>query len=213
MEEVDFIKLREEVLPKIKEGNVCPYTYRAMYRADNFPAMVRVLRENMVYLLRTGSQWGVSYLKELYSRFRDEFNRNGFYMNEDAAAGTVLSTGSSHVKVSGSVELFALESSVYEAEGHVRVFATDSSKGTVTDRVRVNMDGDSVCTARGFSEISASGNSRVIADGAVTVWAGGNSEVTALCWKKITAFGNSRVQGPMRRNIEIKENSVLELMK
>jgi hypothetical protein len=155
---------REEIIDLCKENSACKEEFKKLVSAETEEGFCTVLKDNFHWCVKNNVV-----TEQTVTKYKEIFNRNSIYCNEDVKNGYLIVTGNSEVFAYGKSE----------------VIARDNSKVHVRD--------NSVVYATGNSKVSARGNSKVFAYENSVVFAHENSKVYAHENSEVRARGNSEV--------------------
>ena len=159
-----FEEFKDIILERARLAEACREQYGRAYRAEDFPQLMEVIRDNF--------RWAVGHSVidgDLIDTYRDEFNAGRIWHNENVTDGFLIATDRSTVKAYGSSTVKAYGSSTVEAYG------------------------SSTVEAYGSSTVEAYGSSTVKAYGSSTVKAYGSSTVKATDRSTVKAYGSSYI--------------------
>ena len=117
-----FEEFKDIILERAREAEACREQYGRAYRAEDFPQLMEVIRDNF--------RWAVEHSVidgDLIDTYRDEFNAGRIWHNENVTDGFLIATDRSTVKAYGSSTVEAYGSSTVEAYGSSTVEAYDRS--------------------------------------------------------------------------------------
>jgi len=163
---------REEIIRLCKENSACKPEFKKLVSAETEEDFCNVLKDNFHWCVENNVV-----TESIVTKYKEIFNCNSIYGNENVEDGYLIVTGNS--------EVYAYSNSEVHARGNSVVYAYDNSK--------VYTRGNSKVYAYGNSEVIARDNSVVIARGNSKVYAYGNSEVHAYDNSEVHAYDNSEV--------------------
>jgi len=160
---------REEIIDLCKENSAGKAEFKKLVSAETEELFCTVLKDNFHWCTENNVV-----TESIVTKYKEIFNRNSIYCNEDVKDGYLIVTGKSKVHATGN--------SVVYAYGNSKVSAYEKSK--------VYARGNSEVYAHGNSEVRAYGNSKVFAYENSKVYANGNSKVFAYENSKVLDFRN-----------------------
>jgi hypothetical protein len=160
-----YEKFREEIIRLCKENSACKTQFKKLISAETEEGFCTVLKENFHWCVENNVV-----TEHTVTKYKEIFNRNSIYCNEDVENGYLIVTGNSKVRASGNSEVHAYDYSVVHASDNSEVHASGNSKVYAT--------GNSKVYARDNSEVHAYENSVVIAFDNSKVFVYGNSKLT-----------------------------------
>ena len=169
-----FEEFKDIILERARLAEACREQYGRAYRAEDFPQLMEVIRDNF--------RWAVTHKVvdgDLIDAYREEFAAGKIWHNEDVRDGYLLATGNSTVEATGSSTVNAYGNSTVNAYGNSTVEATGNSTVEAYGSSTVNAYGNSTVKAYGSSTVNAYDSSTVNAYGNSTVKAYGNSYITS----------------------------------
>ena len=117
-----FEEFKDIILERARLAEACREQYGRAYRAEDFPQLMEVIRDNF--------RWAVGHSVidgDLIDTYRDEFNAGRIWHNENVTDGFLIATDRSTVKAYGSSTVEAYDRSTVEAYGRSTVKAYGSS--------------------------------------------------------------------------------------
>ena len=183
-----FEEFKDIILERARLAEACREQYGRAYRAEDFPQLMEVIRDNF--------RWAVTHKVvdgDLIDAYREEFAAGKIWHNEDVRDGYLLATGNSTVEATGNSTVEATGNSTVEATGNSTVEAYGNSTVKAYDSSTVEAYGNSTVKATGSSTVKAYDSSTVKAYGNSTVKATGSSTVEAYGNSTVKATGNSYI--------------------
>ena len=117
-----FEEFKKIILERARAAEACREQYGRAYKAEDFPQLMEVIRDNFHWATRHTVIDG-----DLIDTYKEEFNEGKIWHNEDVRDGFLLAYGSSTVRAYGSSTVEAYGSSTVRAYGSSTVEACDSS--------------------------------------------------------------------------------------
>lgn len=184
------------------ERSACKDGYAAMLKAQSYPELLRVWRDNWQDIV--GSKFLdiiKSELQEYYIEDREEFHRAGFFFNESADRGICLITDvpDMTVTISGACECYVEGYAHIIAEGVSKVWNKSADAdiilqgystgyiyaGSLTIRERATAHTSVDCECYGSARVFVFGDAVLTTHGHRRIFAGGNSKVNSFTFNQI----------------------------
>ena len=105
-----FEEFKKIILERARAAEACREQYGRAYKAEDFPQLMEVIRDNFHWATRHTVIDG-----DLIDTYKEEFNEGKIWHNEDVRDGFLLAYGSSTVRAYGSSTVEACDSSTVRA--------------------------------------------------------------------------------------------------
>ena len=178
-----FKEFKDIILNKAKEESACKGQYQRALKSGTFEDLISIIKDNF--------QWSINHKiidPILIKEYKQEFNGNGIWCNENICNGFLLATDNATVK----------------AYGNATVRATDNATVEATDNAAVRATGNATVRAYGNATVEATDNATVKAYGNATVEAYGNATVEA--------YNNAYIYSYYIIECKLKDNAVYRLI-
>lgn len=183
-----FIDLKNEIVARAKTAKACSDEYKRAIQSNSYSELMTVIKDNFNFAVKNKV-----IDKDLIESWKEHFNANKIYCNENVSNGYLLAYGDSTVEAHGRSTVIAYGNSTVKSYGSSKVIAYDNSTVGAYSSSNVEARGNSTVKAYYYSTVGAYGDSTVIAQGRSTVKAYGNSTVGAYGSSTVEAHDNSKV--------------------
>jgi hypothetical protein len=197
-----YEKFREEIIQLCKENSDCKEEFKKLVSAETEAGFCTVLKDNFYWCVENNIV-----TEQTVTKYKEIFNRNSIYCNEDVENGYLIVTGKSKVHAICNSKVYARGNSKVYARGNSKVYATGKSVVYAYENSRVYAHGNSKVYAYDNSEVIAIDNSEVSVNDNSVVYAYDNSEVIAYDNSEVRARGNSEVYARGNSVVYAYENS------
>ena len=194
-----FEEFKTTILERAKKECACKEQYSRALKSDTFEDLMSVIKDNFLWATENKIIDPI-----LINEYKQEFNGNNIWCNENARNGFLLLTGNTTA----------------EATGNTTVRAYDNATVEAYDNTTVRAYGNATVEAYGNATVRAYGNATVRATGNTTVRATGNTTVRAYCNTTVRAYDNTTVEAYGNAYIhsyyiiecKLKDNSIYRLI-
>ena len=163
-----FEEFKDIILNKAKEESACKGQYQRALKSGTFEDLISIIKDNF--------QWSINHKiidPILIKEYKQEFNGNGIWCNENICNGFLLATGNAIVEAYGNAIVRATGNATVEAYGNATVRAYGNATVEATDNATVR--------AYNNATVEATGNATVKAYGNATVEAYDNAYIYSYC--------------------------------
>ena len=155
-----FEKFKDIILNKAKEERACKEQYQRALKSGTFEDLISIIKDNF--------QWSINHKiidPILIKEYKQEFNGNGIWCNENICNGFLLATGNAIVRATGNATVRAYDNATVRAYDNATVRATGNATVEATDNATVEAYGNATVEATGNAIVRATGNATVEAYG------------------------------------------------
>ena len=113
-----FEEFKDIILNKAKEESACKGQYQRALKSGTFEDLISIIKDNF--------QWSINHKiidPILIKEYKQEFNVNGIWCNENICNGFLLATGNATVEAYGNATVEAYGNAIVEATGNATVEA------------------------------------------------------------------------------------------
>ena len=178
-----FEEFKTTILERAKKECACKEQYSRALKSDTFEDLMSVIKDNFLWATENKIIDPI-----LINEYKQEFNGNNIWCNENARNGFLLLTGNTTAEATGNTTV--------EAYGNTTVEAYDNA----------------TVRATGNTTVRATGNATVEAYGNATVEATGNATVRAYDNATVRATGNAYIYSYYIIECKLKDNAVYRLI-
>ena len=178
-----FKEFKDIILNKAKEESECKGQYQRALKSGTFEDLISIIKDNF--------QWSINHKiidPILIKEYKQEFNGNGIWCNENICNGFLLATDNATVR------------------------ATDNATVEATDNAAVRATGNATVRAYGNATVEAYNNATVEATDNATVRAYGNATVEAYGNATVEAYNNAYIYSYYIIECKLKDNAVYRLI-
>ena len=178
-----FKEFKDIILNKAKEESACKGQYQRALKSGTFEDLISIIKDNF--------QWSINHKiidPILIKEYKQEFNGNGIWCNENICNGFLLATDNATVR------------------------ATDNATVEATDNAAVRATGNATVRAYGNATVEAYNNATVEATDNATVRAYGNATVEAYGNATVEAYNNAYIYSYYIIECKLKDNAVYRLI-
>ena len=194
-----FEEFKDIILNKAKEESACKGQYQRALKSGTFEDLISIIKDNF--------QWSINHKiidPILIKEYKQEFNGNGIWCNENICNGFLLATGNAIVEAYGNATVRAYDNAIVEAYGNATVRAYDNAI--------VEAYGNATVEAYGNATVEAYNNATVEATGNATVRAYNNATVKAYGNATVEAYDNAYIYSYCIIECKLKDNAVYRLI-
>ena len=199
-----FEKFKDIILNKAKEESACKGQYQRALKSGTFEDLISIIKDNF--------QWSINHKiidPILIKEYKQEFNGNGIWCNENICNGFLLATGNAIVRATGNAIVRATGNATVEAYGNATVRAYGNATVEATDNATVEAYDNATVEAYGNATVEAYGNATVRAYDNAIVEAYGNATVEATDNATVEATGNAIVRATGNATVEAYGNAYI----
>ena len=178
-----FKEFKDIILNKAKEESACKGQYQRALKSGTFEDLISIIKDNF--------QWSINHKiidPILIKEYKQEFNGNGIWCNENICNGFLLATDNATVR------------------------ATDNATVEATDNAAVRATGNATVRAYGNATVEAYNNATVEAYDNATVRAYNNATVEAYGNATVEAYNNAYIYSYYIIECKLKDNAVYRLI-
>ena len=186
-----FEEFKTTILERAKKECACKEQYSRALKSDTFEDLMSVIKDNFLWATENKIIDPI-----LINEYKQEFNGNNIWCNENARNGFLLLTGNTTAEATGNTTVEAYGNTTVEAYDNTTVRAT----GNTTVRAYDN------------TTVEAYGNATVEAYDNATVRATGNTTVRAYDNTTVEAYGNAYIHSYYIIECKLKDNSIYRLI-
>ena len=194
-----FKEFKDIILNKAKEESACKGQYQRALKSGTFEDLISIIKDHF--------QWSINHKiidPILIKEYKQEFNGNGIWCNENICNGFLLATDNATVKAYGNATVRATDNATVEA--------TDNATVEATDNAAVRATGNATVRAYGNATVEAYNNATVEATDNATVKAYGNATVEAYGNATVEAYNNAYIYSYYIIECKLKDNAVYRLI-
>ena len=155
-----FEEFKTTILERAKKECACKEQYSRALKSDTFEDLMSVIKDNFLWATENKIIDPI-----LINEYKQEFNGNNIWCNENARNGFLLLTGNTTAEATGNTTVRAYDNTTVEAYGNATVEAT----------------GNATVKAYGNATVRAYNNATVKAYGNATVEAYDNAYIYSYC--------------------------------
>lgn len=203
----NFDKLKKAGIDDLKANHVCKESFEDVLSAPNIGILCKVIKKYWGDALGVYRGMFLGWFQCHYSDNREDFNRFGLYLNEDADSGRVVITDGDGYVFTGTAKVWMFGNSKATGTQRSKFIVRDNSHVRLTDSASAELFDDSTAIAESKSTVKTFANSRVECYDLANVYAGGQSSVIGYSWNKIFATGDAKVYAPILRKIQLREQA------
>ena len=178
-----FEEFKTTILERAKKECACKEQYSRALKSDTFEDLMSVIKDNFLWATENKIIDPI-----LINEYKQEFNGNNIWCNENARNGFLLLTGNTTAEATGNTTVRAYDNATVEAYDNTTVRAYDNTT------------------------VEAYGNATVEAYGNTTVEATGNTTVRAYDNTTVEAYGNAYIHSYYIIECKLKDNSIYRLI-
>ena len=186
-----FEEFKTTILERAKKECAFKEQYSRALKSDTFEDLMSVIKDNFLWATENKIIDPI-----LINEYKQEFNGNNIWCNENARNGFLLLTGNTTAEATGNTTV--------EAYGNTTVEAYDNTTVRAYDNTTVE--------AYGNATVEAYGNATVEAYDNATVRATGNTTVRAYDNTTVEAYGNAYIHSYYIIECKLKDNSIYRLI-
>ena len=178
-----FKEFKDIILNKAKEESACKGQYQRALKSGTFEDLISIIKDNF--------QWSINHKiidPILIKEYKQEFNGNGIWCNENICNGFLLATDNATVEAYDNATVRATGNATVEAYNNATVEAYDNAT------------------------VRATGNATVEAYGNATVEAYDNATVEAYGNATVEAYNNAYIYSYYIIECKLKDNAVYRLI-
>ena len=194
-----FEEFKTTILERAKKECACKEQYSRALKSDTFEDLMSVIKDNFLWATENKIIDPI-----LINEYKQEFNGNNIWCNENARNGFLLLTGNTTAEATGNTTVRAYDNTTVEAYGNATVEAT----GNAT----VKAYGNATVRAYGNATVEAYNNATVEATGNATVRAYNNATVKAYGNATVEAYDNAYIYSYCIIECKLKDNAVYRLI-
>ena len=194
-----FEEFKTTILERAKKECACKEQYSRALKSDTFEDLMSVIKDNFLWATENKIIDPI-----LINEYKQEFNGNNIWCNENARNGFLLLTGNTTAEATGNTTV--------EAYGNTTVEAYDNTTVRAYDNTTVEAYGNTTVRAYDNTTVEAYGNATVEAYGNTTVEATGNTTVRAYDNTTVEAYGNAYIHSYYIIECKLKDNSIYRLI-
>ena len=194
-----FEEFKTTILERAKKECACKEQYSRALKSDTFEDLMSVIKDNFLWATENKIIDPI-----LINEYKQEFNGNNIWCNENARNGFLLLTGNTTAEATGNTTV--------EAYGNTTVEAYDNTTVRAYDNTTVEAYGNATVRATGNTTVRAYDNTTVEAYGNATVEATGNATVRAYDNATVRATGNAYIYSYYIIECKLKDNAVYRLI-
>ena len=210
-----FKEFKDIILNKAKEESACKGQYQRALKSGTFEDLISIIKDNF--------QWSINHKiidPILIKEYKQEFNGNGIWCNENICNGFLLATDNATVKAYGNATVRATDNATVEAYNNATVEAYDNATVRAYGNATVEAYNNATVEAYGNATVEAYNNATVEAYNNATVEATDNATVKAYGNATVEAYGNATVEAYNNAYIysyyiiecKLKDNAVYRLI-
>ena len=159
-----FEEFKTTILERAKKECACKEQYSRALKSDTFEDLMSVIKDNFLWTTENKIIDPI-----LINEYKQEFNGNNIWCNENARNGFLLLTGNTTAEATGNTTVRAYDNATVEAYDNTTVEAYDNAT--------VRATGNTTVRAYDNTTVEATGNTTVEANGNTTVEATGNAYI------------------------------------
>ena len=194
-----FEEFKTTILERAKKECACKEQYSRALKSDTFEDLMSVIKDNFLWATENKIIDPI-----LINEYKQEFNGNNIWCNENARNGFLLLTGNTTAEAYGNTTVEAYGNTTVEAYDNATVRATGNTTVRATDNTTVE--------AYGNTTVRATDNTTVEAYGNATVEAYDNTTVRAYDNTTVEAYGNAYIHSYYIIECKLKDNSIYRLI-
>ena len=210
-----FKEFKDIILNKAKEESACKGQYQRALKSGTFEDLISIIKDNF--------QWSINHKiidPILIKEYKQEFNGNGIWCNENICNGFLLATDNATVKAYGNATVRATDNATVEAYNNATVEAYDNATVRAYGNATVEAYNNATVEAYNNATVEATDNATVEAYNNATVEATDNATVKAYGNATVEAYGNATVEAYNNAYIysyyiiecKLKDNAVYRLI-
>ncbi len=178
-----FEEFKTTILERAKKECACKEQYSRALKSDTFEDLMSVIKDNFLWATENKIIDPI-----LINEYKQEFNGNNIWCNENARNGFLLLTGNTTAEATGNTTVRAYDNATVEAYDNTTVRAYDNTT------------------------VEAYGNATVRATGNTTVRAYDNTTVEAYGNTTVEAYDNAYIHSYYIIECKLKDNSIYRLI-
>ena len=210
-----FKEFKDIILNKAKEESACKGQYQRALKSGTFEDLISIIKDNF--------QWSINHKiidPILIKEYKQEFNGNGIWCNENICNGFLLATDNATVRATDNATVEATDNAAVRATGNATVRAYGNATVEAYNNATVEAYDNATVRAYGNATVEAYGNATVEAYNNATVEAYDNATVRAYGNATVEAYGNATVEAYNNAYIysyyiiecKLKDNAVYRLI-
>lgn len=208
-----FEQLHAEILSEIRNNGACVGGYSEVIRSGSINEISKSIKKWWNEVLGMHLESSLHLFSDFFFKFKDEFNANGIYFNQDASEGYVI-IYDAKVCLSGSAQGRAFGHSEVDACGQSSLIAFGDTKVNARDSAKVELKDQSSGVMYNQSEVKAYDKSSVLCEGGKALYMADQSTADVRRCGSIHAYGEAYVKNinpRMERRIYLYEQSTTKL--
>ncbi len=194
-----FEEFKTTILERAKKECACKEQYSRALKSDTFEDLMSVIKDNFLWATENKIIDPI-----LINEYKQEFNGNNIWCNENARNGFLLLTGNTTAEATGNTTVRAYDNATVEAYDNTTVRAYDNTT--------VEAYGNATVRATGNTTVRAYDNTTVEAYGNTTVEAYDNTTVEAYGNTTVEAYDNAYIHSYYIIECKLKDNSIYRLI-
>ena len=203
-QEQSFQPFKDEILKRAKECKACESEYKKAYRSETFKELMQVIKDNFIYaaennIIDAG----------LIETYKEQFNKNLIFCNEDAERGYLLACGSATVKAYNSATVYAKDNAYVKAYDSASVYAKDNAYVYAYNSATVTASDYATVIAYDSASVRAYNSATVIALDNASVYAHENAYVKAYNSATVTSYSIIECNLTYNAIHRIRENNTI----
>ena len=202
-----FEEFKTTILERAKKECACKEQYSRALKSDTFEDLMSVIKDNFLWATENKIIDPI-----LINEYKQEFNGNNIWCNENARNGFLLLTGNTTAEATGNTTVEAYGNTTVEAYDNTTVRAYDNTTVEAYGNATVRATGNTTVRAYDNTTVEAYGNTTVEAYDNATVRATGNTTVRAYDNTTVEAYGNAYIHSYYIIECKLKDNSIYRLI-
>ena len=113
-----FKEFKDIILYKAKEERACKEQYQRALKSGTFEDLISIIKDNF--------QWSINHKiidPILIKEYKQEFNGNGIWCNENICNGFLLATGNATVEATDNATVEATDNATVRAYGNAYIYS------------------------------------------------------------------------------------------
>lgn len=208
-----YERLHSEILSEIRKNGACAGGYSDVIRSGSISEISKSIKKWWNEVLGMHLESSLHLFGDFFLQFKDEFNANGIYFNQDASEGYAIICDAK-VCLNGSAQGRAFGHSEVDACGQSSLIAFGDTKVNARDSAKVELKDQSAGVMYDQSEVKAYNKSTVICEGGKALYMADQSTADVHQCGSIHAYGEACVRNTnprMERRIYLYEESTTKL--
>ena len=202
-----FEEFKTTILERAKKECACKEQYSRALKSDTFEDLMSVIKDNFLWATENKIIDPI-----LINEYKQEFNGNNIWCNENARNGFLLLTGNTTAEATGNTTVRATDNTTVEAYGNTTVEAYGNATVRAYDNTTVRATDNTTVEAYGNTTVEAYGNATVRAYDNTTVRATDNTTVEAYDNTTVEAYDNAYIHSYYIIECKLKDNSIYRLI-